>query len=212
MPESWTFSTVILGAGHSSRMGRPKLLLPWGDTTVLGHQVRQWTRLGARQVAVVCQPGDAAMNAELDRLQILVEWRISNPDPDRGMFSSIQCAARWDGWNGGVKAIALALGDQPHLSTELLSRTLHFAQAHPDRICQPSRAGHGRHPVLIPLPCFRELAASTASTLKDFLASHAAEIELLELDDPSLDLDLDQPEDYEQALARFLTTKGSSTG
>ena len=31
---------IILGAGASSRMGRPKLLLPWGDTSVIGHLIR----------------------------------------------------------------------------------------------------------------------------------------------------------------------------
>ena len=38
---------VILGAGASSRMGRPKLLLPWRDTTVIGQIIRQWRELGA---------------------------------------------------------------------------------------------------------------------------------------------------------------------
>ena len=38
---------IILGAGASSRMGRPKLLLPWGDTSVIGHLIRQWQALGA---------------------------------------------------------------------------------------------------------------------------------------------------------------------
>ena len=33
---------VILAAGRSRRMGKPKLLLPWGETSVLGHLIRQW--------------------------------------------------------------------------------------------------------------------------------------------------------------------------
>ena len=38
---------MILGAGASSRMGQPKLLLPWGATSVLGHQISTWQVLGA---------------------------------------------------------------------------------------------------------------------------------------------------------------------
>ncbi|HRY59690.1 MAG: NTP transferase domain-containing protein [Verrucomicrobia bacterium] len=38
---------VLLAAGRSARMGKPKLLLPWGDTSVLGHLIRQWQSLGA---------------------------------------------------------------------------------------------------------------------------------------------------------------------
>ena len=60
---------IILGAGASSRMGRPKLLLPWGDTTVIGHLIRQWRELGAAQIAVVHRPGRLRkLDAELDRL------------------------------------------------------------------------------------------------------------------------------------------------
>src|SRR5271169_6647644 len=86
---------VILGAGASSRMGRPKLLLPWKDTTIVGHLIRQWRGLGARQIAVVHRPGDAPLAAELDRLDFPAKDRIVNPQPERGMFSSIVCAAEW---------------------------------------------------------------------------------------------------------------------
>ncbi len=184
-------------------MGRPKLLLPWGETTVLGHLLSQWTRLGAGQIAVVCQPGDTALHTELDRLQFPAVQRIPNPDPDRGMFSSIQCAARWDGWKAEVKSIALALGDQPHLSLALLEEILGFARRHPGKICQPGRAGHGRHPVFLPVTNFREIATSNAETLKQFLAMHSADLELLEMNDPGLDLDLDRPEDYQRAVDVF---------
>src|SRR5437764_10462403 len=89
---------VILAAGRSSRMGRPKLLLPWGATSALGHLIEQWRKLGAHQIAVVCAAGDTGMQAELDRLKFPIECRIFNEAPERGMFSSIQCAARWSGW------------------------------------------------------------------------------------------------------------------
>ena len=203
MSGAWTFSAVILGAGRSSRMGRPKLLLPWGDTTVLGHLLAQWTRLGAVQIAVVCQPGDAALHAELDRLRFPAGQRIPNPDPDRGMFSSIQCAARWDGWKPEVRSVALALGDQPHLAAATLKEIVGFARRHPGKICQPGRAGHGRHPVFLPVAILREIANSTAETLKQFLAGRSVDLELLEMNDAGLDLDIDRPEDYQRAVDLF---------
>ena len=45
------FGVIILGAGASSRMGRPKLLLPWRGTTVIGHIIYQWRELGAAQIS-----------------------------------------------------------------------------------------------------------------------------------------------------------------
>jgi len=38
---SFAVGVVILAAGRSARMGRPKLLLPWGGTSVLGHLLAQ---------------------------------------------------------------------------------------------------------------------------------------------------------------------------
>ena len=104
---------VILAAGRSRRMGRPKLLLPWAKTTVLGHLLGQWQTFGAKQVAVVCAVGDQAIQGELDRLGFPAANRIFNPAPDRGMFSSVQCAAQWAGWQQGLTHWAIVLGDQP---------------------------------------------------------------------------------------------------
>jgi molybdenum cofactor cytidylyltransferase len=195
----WNFGAVILGAGRSSRMGRPKLLLPWGDTTVLGHLLAQWKNLSAAQIAIVCRPDDGGVHSELDRLEFAVKARIANPEADRGMFSSVQCAARWDGWVEHLSAMALVLGDQPHLSAASLAEILTFARGHADKICQPARRGHGRHPVFLPRNILPELGRSTLGTLKEFLAEHATRVDLLEMADAALDLDIDRPEDYERA-------------
>jgi molybdenum cofactor cytidylyltransferase len=191
---------VILGAGRSARMGRPKLLLPWGKTSVLGHLIEAWRRVGAEQIAVVCAADDRAIQTELDRLGFPGEDRIANPAPQRGMFSSIQCAAQWPGWNRTLTHWAIVLGDQPHLRYDTLQRTVEFSFAHPGRVCQPGRAGHGRHPVIFPKAVFRTLAKSSAADLKEFLRAMTNRVALCELDDSGLDLDLDRPEDYERAV------------
>jgi molybdenum cofactor cytidylyltransferase len=191
---------IILAAGRSARMGRPKLLLPWNQTSVLGHLIEQWRTLEAEQIAVVCAPGDVAVRAELDRLSFAQENRIGNPAPERGMFSSIQCAAQWPGWQASLTHWAIVLGDQPHLQPNTLRRMLDSSAAHPARVCQPARRGHGRHPVLVPQRQFQQLAASTAATLKEFLAATPQGIALCEVDDPGLEVDIDRPEDYAKAV------------
>lgn len=181
-------------------MGRPKMLLPWGGTSVLGHLIEEWLALGATQIAVICAPGNRAITNELDRIGFSVEGRIRNPAPERGMFSSIQCAAQWPGWRAAITHWAIVLGDQPQVRRQTLRQVLEFSAAHPASICQPARRDRGRHPVLLPRTLFQQVAGSTAATLKEFLAAHARQIALCELDDPGLDLDIDQPEDYEHAL------------
>ncbi len=201
MPQNQRFllGAVILAAGASSRMGRPKMLLPWRDTTVLGHLIALWSQLRADQIAVVCADDDAGINAELDRLGFSVESRIVNPDPARGMFSSIRCAARWRGWKPALTHWAIVLGDQPHLQPSTLRTLIDFARNHPEKILQPGRQGRPRHPVLLPETAFRKLGPELETTLKQFLQSMSADVELVESDDPGLDLDIDEPADYEKA-------------
>jgi molybdenum cofactor cytidylyltransferase len=192
-------------------MGQPKLLLPWGGTSVLGHLIDQWVALGAKQIAVVWASVDLGLREEMDRLGLAKENRISNPAPERGMFSSIQSAAQWPGWDAALTHRAIVLGDQPHLGPETLRQVLGFSAAHPDKVCQPARRGHGRHPVLLPETVFRQLAATTAATLKEFLAVQPQALALCEMDDPGLDLDIDRPEDYHQALGIIGKLRGFDT-
>lgn len=198
---------IILAAGSSSRMGRPKLLLPWGKTSVLGQQIQSWQELSARQVAVVCAGGDELMRTELDRLNFPASNRIQNPQPERGMFGSIRCAAQWPGWFAGLTHWAITLGDQPHLRLETLRALLQFSATQPARVCQPRRLDHLRHPVILPKEIFRQLAQTSAPTLKEFLKTISGEIAACDLDDAGLDLDMDTPADYERAVALYLKAR-----
>lgn len=195
--------TVLLAAGASSRMGRPKLLLPWGSRTVIAQLIEQWQRLQSAQIAVVCAPGNNALIEELDRLAFPTHARIINPAPERGMFHSIKCASEWTGWSPTISHIALALGDQPHLSHLLLKTLLEFARAHPRAICQPSRNGRPRHPIVFPKCEFDKLAWCEVETLKQYLNREPGCLAHCEIDDPALDFDLDTPEDYAQAVQTF---------
>src|SRR5947208_14623032 len=96
------FGVVILAAGASSRMGKPKLLLPWGGTSVLGHLIGQWKALRAVQIAAVCASGDQAVSAEFDRLDFPRLNRVVNPTPERGVFDSIERAASWVRWTAAL--------------------------------------------------------------------------------------------------------------
>ena len=198
-----SFGTIILAAGRSHRMGRPKLLLPWGPTSVLGHLLAQWQKLGAKQIAVVRAQDDQRLQAELDRLVCPTAGPILNPSSERGMFSSLQCAARWPDWQPGLTHFAVALGDQPHLGLETLLAILNFTAAHPGKICQPRQDGHRRHPVFLPRWALQELARSTAHDLREFLDASKEASAYCDLADPALMLDLDSPADYEKALALY---------
>jgi molybdenum cofactor cytidylyltransferase len=188
---------VILAAGRSWRMGQPKLLLPWGKSSILGHLIQQWDELSAKQIAVVCSRDDIGINGELNRLNFPQHLRVVNADPGRGMFSSIQCAAAWQGWQSVLTHWVIVLGDQPHLRLETLQSIIDFSAANPGKVCQPRKDGHRYHPVVLPKKAFEELHRSTAANLKEFLAS--CETAYCEMNDAGLELDIDRPEDYQKA-------------
>ncbi len=201
--KNFSLGVIILAAGASKRMGRSKLLLPWGETSVMGHLIRQWSALQARQTVVVVAPGDKPLGIELDSLAFPGRDRIPNPQPERGMFSSILCAARWDGWQVGLTHWVIALGDQPHLRIETLRSLLGFHRDHPDAICQPAYRGRARHPVLLPQKAFAELQHSRAATLRDFLEQTSCPRAECPVKDPGLAVDLDRPEDYSRAISQL---------
>jgi CTP:molybdopterin cytidylyltransferase MocA len=161
----------------------------------------QWQTLKARQIVLVCAADNRAIQAELSRLGFPAGNRIYNPAPKRGMFSSIQCAARWSGWQPELTHWAIVLGDQPHLRGRTLQRVLEASAAQPAKAWQPAHRSHARHPVLLPKALFRRLARSRAATLKNFLAARSRQLALCAVDDPGLDLDIDRPEDYAAAVA-----------
>jgi molybdenum cofactor cytidylyltransferase len=198
-PKHPALGAIILAAGASTRMGRSKLLLPWDNNSVIGRLIEQWQLLGAAQIAVVCRADDAPLHAELDRLEFVGARRITNPAPERGMFSSIQCAANWSGWQANLNGWAIVLGDQPHLQSDTLRRLVSQFAAQPDSICQPVFDGHARHPVLLPQRAFAELRHTRAETLKEFLNQTICDRVECPVADAGLSLDLDHPEDYEMA-------------
>jgi molybdenum cofactor cytidylyltransferase len=199
----FNLGVVLLAAGASSRMGRPKLLLPWGDITVLEHLLCQWASLGAAQVGIVCAAANAELERALDMLKFPRESRIVNPTPELGMFSSIRCAAEWNGWAPSVTHWAITLGDQPQVQLSTLKSVAAFAAEHPENISQPSRNGRPRHPVILPRRWFLELRDAAETDLKQFLSARQTHRRLMAVDDAGLDLDVDSPEDYERAKQMF---------
>lgn len=219
------FGVVILAAGASSRMGVPKMLLPWGNTSVVGSSVERWDRLGAKDIAVVCASKDHKLKSELLRLgctepAALTELAreanlrrssgtadmstrraiILNSEPELGMFSSVRLAALWTGWSAESTHVIIALGDQPHLRKETLLRLIFAGVERPERVWQPRWNGRPKHPVLMPASAFFGLSRTRGETLREYLQTLSPPPLYMDSDDPGLDLDLDYPADYVRAL------------
>ena len=141
-PRAAEIASIVLAAGASSRMGRPKMLLPIGDRTMLAAAVAPHLEAVNGRVVVVLGKDSRRIRAEAGlprdpRLHVVVNrgWR-------EGMSSSLRrglevCA--------GADAVLIALGDQPGVTAERIARVV--AAWHPEiplvvPVVSASRTGH----------------------------------------------------------------------
>jgi molybdenum cofactor cytidylyltransferase len=192
---------IVLAAGMSRRMGQPKMLLPWGQTTVLGQVAATLSDGGVGEIVVVTGGAREAVEAEVARLAKSLPVRaVFNAQYQAGeMMSSIRAGLAVLGPQ--VAATLVALGDQPQLSLESARRVVSAWEISGSRLIIPSFDMRRGHPWLVKRDLWSELAA--ASTARRFLNAHANEILYVECDETVLK-DLDTPEEY----ARDLKNRG----
>jgi molybdenum cofactor cytidylyltransferase len=190
------FGVVILAAGASTRMSTCKLLLPWGEKTILTHLLDQWRITGAAQIAPVIDPSNQPLRKALLHAGLSPSDWIENPSPQLGMFSSLQEASRWTGWLSTLTHWIISLGDQPHIQISTLRLLLDAARKNPTRICQPALNGHTAHPIILPASNFRELAHHDVPDLRTYIRRREAFRLRVPVKDAGVSGDLDTPEDY----------------
>lgn len=188
-------SGIILAAGRSQRMGRPKALLPIFGTTFLEHIVRQIraSRLVDLKIVLGHRP-----QAILDRLPDLEPETVINSRYREGQLSSLQTGIRaldpetCDG-------LMLFLVDHPLVESSLIDALLEcFSQGgHP--IVIPSYRMRRGHPVLFARELFPELlAASPDEGAVAVVRKHRRRIHHLEWESDEILVDVDTPEAYQR--------------
>lgn len=193
-------AAIVLAAGASRRMGRPKPLLPWRDGTLLGSELATLAAAGIDRVAVVLGAYADAVRRTLGPEHPFV----FNARWGSGRSTSLARGA-WALRDAAPEAILIQNVDQP-TTPAVIARLVDALRSSGADAVQPiyrdaDGREHGGHPVLVRgtlLPAL--LAASEASEgLRGVLQGQR--IERLPIEDPTVGLDLDTPEAYEAARA-----------
>ena len=209
------YAAVLLCAGESRRMGRPKLILPWGKTTVLARVVAMFAAglsgspgssngpgspepSGKNDAGIIVVTGGARelVEAEVGRLACEFPVRaVYNPDyAHGGMLSSIQVGLTALG--PGCQAALIGLGDQPQVQSGMVWGIIEAHIQTGSSLVVPSFQDHRGHPWLVARVLWGAVLAMPASTTpRQFLQAHAGEIKYIPADGSVLQ-DLDTPEDY----------------
>ena len=197
---------ILLAAGESRRMGQPKMLLPWGETTVLGQVVSAFSAgLSSKpeqpidldeQIIVVTGGAGASVEAEVARLSKQFPLRtVYNPNYALGgMVSSIQAGLAV--LRPATRAVLIGLGDQPQVQEETVRNIWTAFVRSGAALVIPSFQNRRGHPWLAARSLWPEILALSPSTSpRQFLDAHAGQIEYVPAD-ASILQDLDTPEEY----------------
>ncbi|MEO8571826.1 MAG: NTP transferase domain-containing protein [Chloroflexota bacterium] len=186
---------LVLAAGAGSRFGGEKLLAPIGGRPILQHVLDALAAAGVDEVVVVLGVDAAAVEAAITWRG---ERRVINPEPARGLASSLQ--AGFEAIGPTSDPVLVALGDQPLISVEVI-RSLLEAPAMPGHpVVVPAYADeHGRNPVLLRPAAFSLVAEAAGDRgLGPLLAAHPELID--EIPVPGANPDVDTPADLAAAI------------
>ena len=192
-------SAILIAAGESTRMGSLKPLLRWHGMTLVEYQTSSLVTAGVAEVVVV-----------LGERHRLVEPYVTGPgvravvNQDFRLGKTMSIRAGLQSIDPASQAVLLLAVDQPRPVT-VISTVIDAHLASNALITSPRYQGRGGHPLVFARMLMPELQLITeeGEGIRQVIRAHGTEVNVVEIDDPIVTVDLNTPEDYEQAKARF---------
>ncbi|HZP36821.1 MAG TPA: nucleotidyltransferase family protein [Methylomirabilota bacterium] len=186
-------AAVVLAAGLSRRMGRPKLVLEVAGRPIVRHAVEAVQRAGLDPVLVVTGPEPAPIQAALEGLPVRI---VVNPAPEAGQSGSVRAGIA--ALPAEVETVLIALGDQPALDPGIIPALLAAHRAGGRPIVAPRYENGPGNPVLFDRAIFPELLALTGDQgARPVIARDPGRVEWVRFG-TAMPPDVDTPADYEK--------------
>jgi molybdenum cofactor cytidylyltransferase len=189
---------IILAAGESRRMGEPKLLLPWGEKTIVRQVAEQVVASGVYETLVIAGRWDKEIRAQLSDLPVQV---LYNSEFESGeMLSSLKLGLE-SLWHTS-DASMIVLGDQPLIRLDTIRDVMGAYFEGKGRIVAPSYENRRGHPIVIDRAFWGSIMKLPPDAApRDVIRAHDDEIYHLVVDTDSVLRDIDTPDDYQRAIA-----------
>jgi molybdenum cofactor cytidylyltransferase len=183
---------IILAAGNSSRLGRPKQLLPYRGKTLLMHVVTEVLAADLQPVVVVTGAFQEEVTDSLCGQSLDI---IFNPDWAEGMASGIVAGlSNILSLHADVDAVLITVCDQPFISAELLLQLVSTHDSSAKGIVACAYADSVGTPVLFGRSYFEQLLALSGSEgAKKLLKQYPDDLATIAF--PGGDIDIDTAED-----------------
>jgi molybdenum cofactor cytidylyltransferase len=182
---------LILAAGASKRMGTPKALLPWGETTLLDSAISTARRVPIEEIVVVLGPSTQELQKNL---AVSVAF---NPQPETGRSASIRLGSAL--LSEDVSAILIQSVDQP--SSKEIITALFEAIFRGGTVAVPTYEGRRGHPICLNGQLLTELREVTEQDegLRSIVRRHRQELVEVPVSSESVVWNLNDPAAYEAA-------------
>jgi molybdenum cofactor cytidylyltransferase len=216
MPDSATpaLSAIILAAGRSARLGRPKQLLDLGGQPVIAHVVDHALAAGLDEIVLVLgHEADAiqtALGPRANRLRVFL-----NPDYAAGQSTSLRAGLTAVG--PGIAGALVLLGDQPEVGPDVIAAlaVAFRAATSPPPLVLPAY-GPERvigNPVVLGRALFPEVLAVTGDQgARDVVRAHRSEAVVVPFPDHNPPRDIDTEADYAALLAAWPSGRRGAPG
>jgi len=186
-------SAIVLAAGASRRMGRPKPLISMGGRTLLQRTLEPLQTSGVDEIVVVLghRAEDIMPTLRGSGCRVVINRRYA-----RGMSSSIQRGLV--SVHPRARAVLVVLGDQPHIRPEVIDLLVERFRRGDGTIVAPVYRGRRGHPVLFGRDQWDRLRALRGDVgARKLLDRYSREVCRVEVDDPGILADIDRPGDVD---------------
>ena len=197
-------AAIILAAGESARMGRPKALLPDpSGRPFVTRLAATFAAAGVSDIVVVASAQEAAISRALAPASLPVTpVVVMNPNPECGQLSSL-----WVGLDhaepGGADAVLVTLVDIPMVKVETVAYVIEAWQKHRPPIVRPAYGDRHGHPVLFDRSLYAELRrAPLDEGARAVVHAHEADLVNVAVDDEGCVIDVDTPDDYARLMEK----------
>lgn len=203
--KSSSVGLIILAAGASTRMGTPKQLLLYRGRSFVRH-------ITEVAIASVCQPIAVVLGAHAQRIKPEVSQLpvqvVENQQWAQGMSSSLRVGMEaLNAMNPKLEAVAIALCDQPFVSSQTLDQLVEAYHFTGKPIIASEYAGTLGVPAVFSRTLFSEfMALKSTEGAKQIIKKHIHEVFSVPFAEGSIDIDT--PKEYEQFKTLIESTEG----